>query len=132
MMKILLSLFFIILSLYAAEGSFYYENGKKISLKPVSSPLRTLNEKSGIDYYQTQRGIVVGVSDKLLVKLQDKSQLQALLKEFNLVMLKAYNNNIFLLQTPSKNKTITIANELHQKENVLFAHPDFLKQSMKR
>ena len=131
-MKILFSLFFIILSLYAAEGSFYYENGKKISLKPVSSPLRTLNEKSGIDYYQTQRGIVVGVSDKLLVKLQDKSQLQALLKEFNLVMLKAYNNNIFLLQTPSKNKTITIANELHQKENVLFAHPDFLKQSMKR
>ncbi len=131
MMKILLSLFLIILSLYAAEGSFYYENGKKISLKPVSSPLRMVNE-SRIDYYQTQRGMVVGVSDKLLVKLQDKNQLQSLLKEFNLVMLKAYNNNVFLLQTPSKTKTITIANELHKKDSVLFAHPDFLKRNMKR
>jgi hypothetical protein len=54
-----------------------------------------------------------------------------ILKQYNLEVVKQYRNNLFLLKTPI-NEAITISNNLYQLENVIFAHPDFIHTLHKR
>ena len=87
---------------------------------------------SSIDYYSTEKGITIGVTDKLIVKLKNDSSLGKYLNEFNLVLEKVLGKNIYLLRVNNKNLTIDTSNRLAEKKDVLYAHPDFIKKRMRR
>ncbi len=127
-MKIVL--FFIVLTqfLYASDN-YYYKNNKKVTIIPTVSLLRAT---STIDYYKNDRGIVLGVSDKLILKLQDGNDIQDYLLEFNLIIEKLLAKNLYLLRVKDKSLTIDISNRLSEKEDVLYAHPDFIKKRISR
>lgn len=112
-----------------AEPCYFYKYNKKTILLPLHSSART---EKNIDFYQNERGIVLGVSDGIIVKLKDSEGVEDLLKEFNLTLKKKLDDNLYLLKTQSKKVTIELSNRLHEKEGVEYAHPDFIKKSVRR
>jgi len=112
-----------------AKDSYFYKNDEMVVLTPISSETRTFQS---IDYYQNEKGILLGVKDTLFLKLQNNQNLQNYLNEFNLSMIKEMSENLYLLKTTDKSLTIDIANRLSEKEDVAYAHPDFIKKRVKR
>lgn len=120
-------IFFILLSTLLSNP-FYYKNGQRINLWYQSE-----TDSANIDFYQTQVGLILGVTDKLLVKLKDTTiTIDPVLNEFNLTLVKQLSNNLYLLKTEDKSLTLDIANELHLKDEVEYAHPDFIKKRIRR
>ncbi len=112
-----------------AADNYFYRDGKAALLTPLNSTMRSLQN---IDYYQNERGVILGVKDTLLFKLQDDKNLQNYLNEFNLSIVKSLDKNLYLLKTIDKSLTINIANRLSEKEDVKYAHPNFIKKRVKR
>ena len=84
-MKNLIIIFIVLLQYGCANDNYYYKNNQKITITPSISISRN---SSNIDYYQNNEGIVLGVTDKLIVKLIDDKNLEQILNEFNLILEK--------------------------------------------
>lgn len=128
-MKKLVIICILLTQLINAKDSYFYKNDEMVVLTPISSETRTFQS---IDYYQNEKGILLGVKDTLFLKLQNNQNLQNYLNEFNLSMIKEMSENLYLLKTTDKSLTIDIANRLSEKEDVAYAHPDFIKKRVKR
>ncbi|MEA3369984.1 MAG: hypothetical protein U9Q40_01440, partial [Campylobacterota bacterium] len=74
-----------------ASDSYYYKNSQKVELQP--KPFRSSTK---IDYYQNSRGIVLGVSDRLILKLKNPQNLKEYLLEFDLKIERSLSENIYL------------------------------------
>lgn len=108
-----------------AKTPFYYSGKAKVTLTPIKTLNRSLG---GYDFYTDQRGSRLGVSKAILLGLSDASYLDTLLEEFHARFIKDLGSGIYLIEVDDKQQTIDVANALHEREGVLFAHPDFLKQ----
>lgn len=105
--------------------SFYYNGGEQVTLTPIKNIKRSL---SAHDFYQDPRGNRVGVSKGILLGLKDELRLETLLEESGAKLIKKLGSGIYLIEVDDKRSTIDVANALHEKESVLFAHPDFLRE----
>lgn len=128
-MKEALILFVILVQSGCASDNYYYQGKERVYLSPIDSIARS---RSSIDYYQNERGTVLGVSDKLIVKLKDAKNLGIYLKEFNLKLDKKLGDNLYLLKTADKNLTINISNALNEKIDIKYSQPDFIKKNIRR
>lgn len=128
-MKNIIILFTMLIQYGCASDNYYYNNNQKITITPDNSMLRS---NTNTDYYQNNKGIVLGVTDKLIVKLKDDKDLKQILNEFTLTVEKVLSENLYLLKTANKNVTIDISNRLSEKEYIEYAHPDFIKKRMRR
>ncbi|MDQ7044268.1 MAG: hypothetical protein Q9M34_12160 [Sulfurimonas sp.] len=128
-MKNIILILTLLLQYAYANDNYYYQNNKKVLLSPYNSTLRS---NIDIDYYQNDAGIVLGVRDRLIVKIKDSKNLAQLLSEFNLTIQKTLSKELYLLKVPNKNLTIDIANRLSEQEYIEYAHPDFTKRRMSR
>jgi len=124
-MRIFTFLLFVLSFIDADTKVYYYDGEKKITLKPLQSLQRSYGE---YDFYEDQKGKRVGVAKGILVAFRDEKNLQTYLLEFDASIKKYLGSGIYLLELKDKTKTIDAANALHEKEDVLFAHPDFLRQ----
>lgn len=128
-MKSLVILFLLLTQLTLANDTYYYKGSQKISLVKQN----TLSQNSqNIDYYKNSNNLIFGVTDKIIVKLRESDTVERYLKEYNLSLEKKLSNNMYLLQTKDKNSTITISNILNEKDEIIYAHPDFIKQRVLR
>lgn len=117
----------VITSIYA-NNNYYYKSKQRIPLQEEGTI-----SSSTIDYYITDKNILLGITEKLIVKLSITSEgVDKYLQEFNLTLEKSLGKNLYLLKTIDKSLTIDIANQLHEKEDVQYAHPDFIKQRLRR
>ncbi len=123
-MKIATLLAFMAFALHA-KTPFYYSGKAKVTLTPIKTLSRSLG---AYDFYEDARGVRLGVSRAILLGLSDASYLDSLLEEFNAKFIKDLGSGIYLIEVDEKHQTLDVANALHEKEGVLFAHPDFLKQ----
>jgi hypothetical protein len=127
-MRTFLIIFILLIQYGCANDNYYYHNNKKITLVPSASFLNSSNTNKDLDYYQTNQGAIVGVTNKLIVKLKDAKYLDQILDEFNLVLDKILIKKLYLLKTTNKNLTLDISNRLSEKDYIEYAHPDFLKK----
>lgn len=119
----------LLVSVGCASSTFYYEEGKKKTLTPVQTQLRSNDD---IDYYMTENNNKVGVSDTLLVKFSNTKNLTAYENEFSIKKVKEVVKNLYLFKVSDKSLTIKISNELYKKDDVEYAHPNFYKQKVDR
>jgi hypothetical protein len=129
MKSILVILVLLVLSL-SANDEFYYQNGKKVSLKFVMMPLSRGVES--LRFYKNEHGVLLGISKRLIVKLKDGAVLDSYLKEFDLQKVKTLGKNLYLLETKDRSLSIDVANKLYEKDDVEYAHPDFIKKRKRR
>jgi hypothetical protein len=118
-----------ILEFSCANDNFYYQNNKKIYLTPYQNISRSI---SNINYYQNDKGVVLGVTDKLIVKLKDVSNIKSLTDKYDLILVKKLSKNLYLMKVGNKNSTIDIANKLNEENSVEYAQPDFIKTMFHR
>jgi hypothetical protein len=116
-------------SLFAQDTYYYLLDGKKETLTPISHLTR---EHSNIEFYKTSRNTTVGVSDQLIVKTKDNTNLDDYINKYNLELIKKLSKNLYLLKTDDKSQTISIANQLSLDENILYSHPNFIKKTIRR
>ena len=128
-MKSLTFIFIVLIEFGSASDNYYYKNNQKISLVPHNV---TLRNSSNIDYYKNEKGILLGITDKIIIKVTDESYLRQYTQEFNLTIEKKLSTNLYLVKVSEKNKTLNIANSLNQKEGITYAHPDFIKKRILR
>ncbi len=120
----LLFLFFMINMMAFGAQKYYYNGEKRVVLKPIQTLLRS---EGSVDFYELESGARVGVSDGILVWFESDENIQKYLKEFDAVIEKKIDAHLYLFRVVEKSQTIDVANALHQKEDVRFAHPDFLR-----
>ncbi|MBT5935635.1 hypothetical protein [Sulfurimonas sp.] len=128
-MKHIFLIILLIIQVCFANDNYYYQNNNKVLLEPSISIAR---DSSSIDYYTNEKGIVLGVTDTLIVKFKYERNLNNYLNEFNLTLIKRLGNGLYLLKVENKNLTIDISNKLTQKVDIKYAHPNFIKNIIKR
>ena len=128
-MRNIITILILLIQYGCASNIYYYQNNKKVNLIPIKPLSRDM---SHIDYYKNSNGTILGVTDRLVVKLKDKGYLKSILKEYSLELLKVLGENLYLLKTKDRNLTIKISNALYKKDFVEYAHPDFIKKLHKR
>jgi len=126
-MKKIFIVFIILIEIISAQDYFYYKKNHKIELIP-----QQVQENKQFFYYKTKEGRLLGISDKILVKSNNKTLLKKYLTEYNLTLLKTLSDQLYLIKVSNKNMTLDIANELNEKEGILYAHPDFRKPRILR
>jgi hypothetical protein len=109
--------------------NYYYQNNIKIYLNTYPNISRS---SSDIDYYKNNKGIVLGVSDKIIVKLKKGTQINIIVSSYDVSLDKQLSDDMYLLKVKDKNLTIDIANRLNEREETLYAHPDFIKKRFNR
>ena len=119
---------FVTFTLCIHSQEYYYKNNTKISLEKVHMPSTTAD----IEYYKTEKGILLGVTDKIIVKTTDLTLLESYATELNASIEKKLSSNLYLLKVKDRNQTFNIANALNEKESIAYAHPDFIKKRMLR
>ncbi len=85
-----------------------------------------------VDYYKNEKGIILGVTNQLILKLKDDSNLQTYLNEYNLTIKANLGKNLYLLKAENNNLAIDAANALSNKNDVKYSHPDFIEEIISR
>jgi subtilisin family serine protease len=102
-------------SLLSAE-EFYYKNGKKNILTPSKS--RTIGE------YIDKNNKKLIISNDVVVKFKDNN-ITTKYKEY-------LGNNIYIIETNSSKEAIEISNRLFESGDVVYAHPDMVREKRSR
>lgn len=127
-MKRLFLLLFLYQSLMASDN-YYYKNNEKVTLIPKQSILRS---DALIDYYDTNKGVSFGVTNKIIVKAKSCADIEKYCNDFNLTIEKELGIGLCLLKVSDKSLTIDISNRLSEKDDIEYAHPDFIKKRVRR
>ncbi len=112
-----------------ADELYYYQDDQKVTLVPYHD---RFTQQSNIDYYKNNNGLVVGVTDKIIIKTSAGTDIAKYLDAFNLSLLKRLDDDIYLLRTQDKSLTLGTANKLNEQEHIVYAHPDFIKRRILR
>ncbi|MFA6137367.1 MAG: hypothetical protein WC667_04700 [Sulfurimonas sp.] len=131
-MKNLMILFMLLLQYGKADDTYYYKNNQQVTITKIPTTASTYRGGSTVDYYKTDNGVTIGVNDKIIVKINSDSDINKYLNMFNLTIEKELSNNLYLLKAENKSLTIDISNRLSEKEDVEYAHPDFIKKRVSR
>ena len=117
-----------------ASDNFYYQNHKKIELIPIKKieKLQKKDSNQTIHYYKTPTDQTVGVTQEIIVKIEDKKSLELLLKKYDLNLKQNLTIKLYVVETNSTQQTLEIANSLYAEDNVSYAHPNFIKRIDKR
>lgn len=130
-MRAAIYIFLALLQVGCASDGYYYQEGKKISLTPNNEISRS-TDGSGMDYYTNERGTLLGVSEKIIVKLKNGVTIDSILSKYGLSLEKELGTDLYLLKADDRSKTIDTANRLSEDENIKYAQPDFSKKRFKR
>ena len=118
---------FMLLLEFTMAKDYFYKDDKKIVIEKVG-----MSNIKNIEYYKTEEGIFLGISDKIIVKMKDIDFLEKYIQKYNISMQKKISKNLYLIQVKDRSKTLHVANELHEEEDVEYAQPDFIKKRILR
>ncbi len=126
-------IFLLLISIFylgCASEKYFYNGDKKIFISPIDKISRNVGN---IDYYKVRsNGTQIGISNKILVKFVNETNLDRYISDFNLILKKNMGNRLYLFEVKNKSLTIDTANSLHKKSDVKFAEPDFIQKVIKR
>ncbi|SFP99805.1 S8 family serine peptidase [Hydrogenimonas thermophila] len=109
-----------------ATDSYFYFGDRKIDITPCQTE-QILRE--GVKCYELLMvGSIVGVGDQIIVKTKEIKALESYAKELNASIIKPISKDMYLIKANDRTKTIDIANRLHEKEEIEYAQPDFVRK----
>lgn len=119
-----------LISLLNAEDNYYYQNGKKIYIKP-SSVFQTfsLNNETLVNtksYVQIENNTSIQITNQIL--LQTNNGISTIIEKYPIKLLKTITPNIYLVEVDTNQSVLSIANRLYEDKNILFAHPNTIKK----
>jgi len=122
MKVIIISLLF--LNTLYTKDIYYYQNNHKVYLKQIEN----LNRDSKDIKYETENNIILSVKNKIIVKFISMSNIKKYTKEYDLILVKQLDKNLYLFKTNNQGNLFDITNQLHNKSDIKYAQPDFIKE----
>ncbi len=115
-----------------AQETYYYKNYKKEPLIPIETKQTQSRSIKPMQYYKNAEGVVMGVGQKLIVKIEDNASLSSYLAKYNVTMVRKLSHKLYLLRNNSTQNTLHIANQLTEEGGIVYAQPDFIKKIIRR
>lgn len=118
-----------------ASSEYFYSGGKKVPLTPLLTNNYSLKNQNNLNetiYYKTHNDIKLGVRDEIIIKIHKDSNIASILEKYDLTLIKSFSNNLYLIQVKNSNDTLDISNKLYLESSVVYAHPNFIKEIIKR
>ena len=125
----LLILFFLC-GAWAAETPYYYHDGAKVALTPVSDT-KSRSNADEIDYYKDAGGHTLGIGRRLIVRMK-AGEPGEVASRYGLSVESALGGGLWLLKAQNPKACLNAANRLTSEPDIVFAHPDFHLQVRKR
>lgn len=121
---------FLLSTYLIASDMYYYNNNQKVYLTPQESNQSRLQNKSvpnphAAHYYKTSSNTQVGITDEILIKTKN---LDAVLHRYDVTLKKRITSDIYLLKAKESALTLDISNQMYEDSNILYAHPNFIRQ----
>ncbi len=129
MMKTLYLVLILLMGTVGANDVYYLHGSEKRRLVPLE---RAQGQDAAADYYRTEKGVVVGVRDRLILSLRPGIPVGTYVDRYGMTLLKAFGRGLYLLQVASRSQTIAVANALCKETGVVYAQPDFIKKAVRR
>lgn len=123
--KFLFLLMLMPMGIINAESS-YYERGELVELKKMYT--QRGSDKGAIEYFRTDKGKKIGITDEILVECEAGVDCIALLNQFGLNDISKITDTIFVAKTKKFDDIFTISRGLFESKKVKFAHPNFVKE----
>jgi len=120
--------FISLLCLSLSAESFYYEYGKKVTVKKISDN-RT---NSSISYYKNSLGKKIGIKNEIIFKCMEGKECLSIVKGYNLTDISNLSNNIYIVKILNGNDIFEISQKLYLEDNIEFANPNFVKKRHRR
>lgn len=128
MKKITLS--FLLISMPLLQASeFYYAYDKKVKLTEIKEKRNTTK---GIKYYQTTQGKEVGVTDEIIVQCKETVNCLKLLESQGFSNVSKLSSILFLVKVAKDENIFTVSQKLYKQNEIVLAHPNFIKQRTRR
>ncbi len=119
-----------------AETVYYYQNGKVVTLHVVESKKASVRNadagQQSVNYFQNDRGVILGASDNILIKFLDLSTRERLSEDFDLQLIKKLSEKLYLFKVKDQKKLFETVNALYQRPEIEYAHPDFSRKVVPR
>ena len=123
-MKIIIILTILIYNVLA-EDNYFYQNNKKVFVKPVEVFERTLNQNK---IYKTADS-TLGVSKDILLKFKVLDL--SIFDKYGVKVKKNLGHNVYLVYV-ANGSVFDVANRLYNDSKIEYAHPDFIKSVKQR
>lgn len=125
-------------SSFLLANDFYYEFDKKVELiNPLESNTYSLNSQDEnntkkIHTYQTLNGKTVKFKNELIVQCHKEAYCKDDFSDLNITNYKEISKRFFLIKVEESQNIFTLAQELHNKEDIKSATPNKLLKIQKR
>ena len=126
--KLIIGLFS--LSLTVCASDYYYEYGKKIEVTKLYEQ-RVVKDKN-INYYKTQSGHKIGVTNEIIVQCKSNIDCKDVLKNYSLLNISKLSDKLFLVKISDSENVFGLSNILYNNDNIKMAHPNFIKNKKRR
>jgi len=124
---------FLGLTLLGCASEFYYENGKKVTVKEISSEVnQKIQSENSIRYYKTDKGQKVGVKQEIIVECQEGVKCQEVLLKYETVSITALTDTMYLVKIAQGENVFTFSQKLYENSEIKIAHPNFIKEKKRR
>ncbi len=128
MKKIILS--FLLFSMLLLQASaFYYAYDKKVKVTQLKEKRNTTNK---IKYYQTAQGKEVGVTDEIIIQCRESVNCLKFLESQGLSNVSKLSSILFLVKVAKDENIFTVSQKLYEQNEIILAHPNFIKQRTRR
>ncbi len=128
MKKITLS-FLLISILFLQASEFYYAYDKRVKLTEIKEKRNTTKK---IKYYQTTLGKEVGVTDEIIIQCKENVNCLKFLESQGFSNISKLSSILFLVKIAKDENIFTISQKLYEQNEIVLAHPNFIKQRTRR
>ena len=127
-MKFILLFTVLFSSLFSSD--FFYEFGKKVEMKP-NLKTQSTSENSILEY-ETTKGKVVRFKNEIMVVCQKNAYCEDDFSDLSISNYEEIASGYFLVQVESSQNIFVLAQQLHLKDDIKTAHPNYIQNRVKR
>lgn len=127
-MKFILLIFVTFTSLFASN--FFYEFDKKVEMKPSLTTQST--SQDAILEYETTDGKVIKFKNEIMVVCKKNAYCEDDFSDLSISNYEEISSGYFLIQVESSQNIFTLAQQLYLKDDIKTAHPNYVRNRVKR
>ncbi|MCH9741354.1 MAG: hypothetical protein K0U38_11040 [Epsilonproteobacteria bacterium] len=117
------------LTVVGCAGDFYYENDKKVEVTKVAEKR---DNKSNVTYYKTSNGHKVGVTNEILVQCKADVDCTKVLSKYETLSVSNLSDTILLVTVATEKNVFEVSQTLYNDADIEVAHPNFIKEKVRR
>lgn len=114
----------------------YYDRGTLVKLTPttvpISSKMRSATSGASVRWFNDQNGVVVGITNTIIVQWKTPSQAVSVLKSMNISTSEWLTKKMMIVTVPANSDLFVLCRKLSENSAIEFAQPNFIQDRSRR